>query len=173
MDLKRIEDVVESDFFILVDTKGFPIEIWREEWHGLPGGNFIPAHAIHVPKEDKDKLYKDRGKWHWENGVSKAYVKPPELIQAEAEAAIQKSMVDAVQNHLDDVAKTKNYDGILSLCSYANSTKSKFKAEGTAGVKWRDDCWEYCYQVLEDVKAGNRTVPTPEELVLELPTINW
>lgn len=94
---------------------------------------------------------------------------PPELTPEQ----IKSTLVEAVQKHLDFVARTRNYDGILSLCSYALSTKNKFKGEGEAGLAWRDDCWEYCYQVLADVQNELRTIPTSEELVAELPEIVW
>lgn len=79
----------------------------------------------------------------------------------------------AVQKHLDDTARTHNYDNILSLASYAVSTDPVFAAEGAAGAAWRDACWRFCYQALADVQAGTRDMPTPEEAVAELPPIVW
>lgn len=78
-----------------------------------------------------------------------------------------------VQDHLDTTARTRNYDGILSLCSYAASTNQKFGAEGQAGVAWRDAVWASCYSILADVQAGTRTVPTADELMAELPAMVW
>jgi len=92
-------------------------------------------------------------------------VKPPEQIQ--------KEMTDAVQRHLDNTAKTRGYDGILSLASYATSTNPTSSAEGQAGVAWRDAVWAYCYQVLADVQANARTIPTEEALIAELPAMVW
>jgi len=86
---------------------------------------------------------------------------------------IKKELTDAVQQHLDNTAKTRGYDGILSLASYATSTNPTFSAEGQAGVVWRDAVWAYCYQVLADVQTNNRPVPTAEALIAELPTIAW
>lgn len=79
----------------------------------------------------------------------------------------------AVQSHLDDTAKERNYDGILSACTYATSTNAKFAAEGQACVAWRDACWAYCYQALADVSAGKRTAPTVAGLMTELPVLTW
>jgi len=97
--------------------------------------------------------------------VKSPIAKPPEQIQ--------KEMTDAVQRHLDNTAKTRGYDGILSLASYATSTNPTFSAEGQAGVVWRDAVWAYCYQVLADVQANARAVPTEEALIAELPVMVW
>ncbi|MEW9586617.1 hypothetical protein [Paraburkholderia sp. DGU8] len=79
----------------------------------------------------------------------------------------------AVQSHLDDTAKERNYDGILSACTYATSTNAKFAAEGQACVAWRDACWAYCYQALADVQDGKRAAPTIAGLIADLPTPTW
>lgn len=81
--------------------------------------------------------------------------------------------IDAVQRHLDETARTRGYDGILSLASYAASTHPPFAAEGRAGADWRDSVWGYCYQVLADVQAGTRPIPTAEQLIGELPAMVW
>lgn len=81
--------------------------------------------------------------------------------------------VDVVQNHLDSVARSKGYDSIISLCTYAFDDNSVFGNEGKLGVAWRSSVWSYCHQVLTDVQAETRSVPTPDELIAELPVINW
>lgn len=80
---------------------------------------------------------------------------------------------NAVQNHLDSVARSRMYDNILSLCSYVNTGDSTFDAEGNAGRIWRSAVWRYCHQLLTDVQNGIRTVPTTEELIAELPLMEW
>ncbi|MDZ7595881.1 MAG: hypothetical protein U0932_14630 [Thiobacillus sp.] len=78
-----------------------------------------------------------------------------------------------VQAHLDATARTRNYDGILSLCSYAASTNPTFSAEGLAGVAWRDAVWAACYAIMAAVQAGTRAVPTTAALLAELPPMAW
>ena len=78
-----------------------------------------------------------------------------------------------VQNKLDLKSRERNYEGILSLCTYATSSNPKFKVEGQSGMEWRDQCWAYCYQALYDFANGLRNPPTIEELILELPEMNW
>lgn len=89
------------------------------------------------------------------------------------EDVIINKFTTTIQNKLDSVAQSRGYDNIFTLCTYANSTNQTFKTEGEAGVAWRDACWLYCQQVLAAVKAGQRAIPLPSELIEELPAINW
>lgn len=89
----------------------------------------------------------------------------PEQIIATFTAAIQK--------RLDDFARTRNYDGILSAATYATSAVAKFKAEGQYAVEARDTTWAKGYEILAAVEAGQRAVPTPDELAAELPALAW
>lgn len=79
----------------------------------------------------------------------------------------------AVQKHLDDFARTRGYDGILSAATYATSTVPKFAAEGQYAVEARDATWAKCYEVLAAVEAGSRPMPTLDELLAELPVLTW
>ena len=78
-----------------------------------------------------------------------------------------------VQKHLDDFARTRNYDGILSAATYATSAVPKFKAEGQHAVEARDAAWAKCYEILAAVEGGARPMPTLEELIAKLPVLTW
>lgn len=86
---------------------------------------------------------------------------------------IQKALTDAVQAFLDNKAKERNYDNILTACSYANSIDPIFQSEALACVAWRDNVWRTCYNILYEVTAGQRKIPTDEELLAELPELVW
>ncbi len=98
---------------------------------------------------------------------------PPAPTPAEVADQIRADLTLAVQAHLDATAGTRNYDGILSLCSYAASTSPKFGLEGLAGVAWRDAVWAACYSIMAEVQAGTRAVPTADDLMAELPAMVW
>jgi len=87
------------------------------------------------------------------------------------EQRIISMLQSAVQNHLDDGARLRMYDGILSACSYVNSTDPVFSAEGLAYCEWRDGCWRKCYEVLNACQNALRVIPTSEELINELPIL--
>ena len=108
-----------------------------------------------------------------------------EMTQQEWEAArtdemairaqrLMQSIVDATQKRLDDFAKTRNYDGILSAATYATSTSSEFAAEGRCCVEARDATWARLYAILADVEAGQRPAPSGfADIESELPALVW
>jgi hypothetical protein len=104
--------------------------------------------------------------------VDRAWV-APETPQPTPESIIQ-SIVTATQKRLDDFARTRNYDGILSLCTYATSTVPKFQAEGQYGVTARDATWAQLYEIMAEVEAGIRPMPEGySDIESELPVLAW
>ena len=94
--------------------------------------------------------------------------------QASAAQSLQQSIVDATQQRLDDFARTRNYDGILSACTYATSAVPKFAAEGQYAVQARDATWAALYQFMADVQAGAQPVPTGfADVEPLLPALEW
>jgi hypothetical protein len=105
--------------------------------------------------------------------VERVYV--VEAIPAEEIAArVMQEITDAAQRRLDDWAKTRNYDGILSLCTYATSSVPKFAAEGQRGVDNRDQTWAALYEIMADVESGLRPIPSGyQDIEADLPELNW
>lgn len=99
--------------------------------------------------------------------------------QIAAQLALEKkeflnSVISAVQKRLDTFAHTRNYDNILSACTYATSTVPKFKTEGQYCVDLRDSTWSTLYTLLAEVEAGTKPMPaTVEEVISLLPTMEW
>lgn len=135
-------------------------------------GDNIPADAVEITTEEHAALLEgqSQGKLIQAdiNGRPVLADPPPPTPDQ-----IIAGMTSAVQSHLDAKARERNYDGILSLCTYATSVIPKFAAEGQAGVEWRDAVWAKCYEILADVQAGTRPTPTAEQLIAELPGFTW
>lgn len=99
------------------------------------------------------------------NGFDMDYCKTAEELQAAYTAYVQDKMDKAAQ------AYPYRYDNIASAASYKGSTDEKFNKEGTAFSDWRDKVWRKCFDILEDVLAGKRFLPTFTELDAELPQL--
>lgn len=94
--------------------------------------------------------------------------------QARAQEQLIASITTATQARLDDFAKTRNYDGILSACTYASSTVPKFAAEGQYCVNARDETWATLYSIMGAIQAGTHPVPTGyADIEAELPVLEW
>ena len=98
-------------------------------------------------------------------------VAAPEPTVEELQAEIQKQLTDAVQHVLDTKAQELNYDNCLSVCSYIETGVAKFDAEGKAFRAWRSAVWAKGYEILAQVQAGQRGIPTEAELIAELPEL--
>lgn len=87
---------------------------------------------------------------------------------------IQQQIVDAAQERLDDFARTRNYEGILSACSYATSAVPTFQVEGQYCAAVRDATWAKLYEMLAEVQAGTRPIPSSfADVVDDLPPLEW
>jgi hypothetical protein len=88
----------------------------------------------------------------------------PEEIEAE--------FTSRIQARLDDFARTRGYDGILSACTYAGSGVLKFEQEGRYAVQSRDATWDKAYELLAGYQASGG-VPDWEEVEAALPVLAW
>lgn len=95
----------------------------------------------------------------------------PKPTIEELQAQTQKQLTVAVQHVLDSKAQELNYDNCLSVCSYIETGVAKFDAEGKAFRAWRSAVWAKGYEILAQVQSGERTIPTEEELIAELPEL--
>lgn len=95
---------------------------------------------------------------------------PPPAPTAEQLAA---DRVASVAAHMDTAAQALSYDDIRAVVTYADEPAvPKFQAEGRAFRAWRSLVWAHCYQVLDDVQAGRRPIPSAAELIAELPALH-
>ena len=89
------------------------------------------------------------------------YVETPEQTQAR--------YTQAAQDALDVFARTRGYDGIMSACSYANSTDAQFLLEAEYCIILRDHTWRRAYAILAAVLAGTMEMPSVEAFLAMLP----
>ena len=157
----RIWSTVAADF---VEDGELNAEVLN--WLSAQGLDKVPASPV------------DEAGEHSEQGLREAlifYGLPlgELLTPEERQAATQEAFTDAIQARLDAFAQTRNYDGILSAATYATSTVPQFRAEGQYAVEARDATWAAGYAILGAVLAGERPMPTLEEVMAELPPLEW
>jgi hypothetical protein len=88
-------------------------------------------------------------------------------------AGTQYYIVEAVKGHIQSVVSQRQYDSIVSLKSYLQSTNPQWAAEAAAGNVWNDAVWAKVIDIQTQVASGQRPIPTPTEVIAELPVIQW
>ena len=127
----------------------------------IQGNGYLLNGTMSVPKADGNREYEAIKEWLKDN--------TPESEYTEVELAEQNKqmLLTAVQNMLDNDAKAKGYDSILSACSYA-AYPNQFQAEGQEFLVKRSAVWAKYYEILGEVEAGTRPAPTVPELLAEI-----
>ena len=94
----------------------------------------------------------------------------PTLSAADVQAEVTKK----TQERLDNFARQRGYDGILSACTYVGSAIPKFNDEGIAARNARDMTWAALYGIMQDIMDGKRQmISSYEEIEGELPACVW
>lgn len=94
--------------------------------------------------------------------------------QSATQLNLKNKIITDTQSRLDTFAQSRGYDNIGSLSTYVNSTIPKFQAEGQQGVLVRDLTWKKLYEILDEVNAGTRPVPSDfNDILSELPELKW
>ena len=105
-----------------------------------------------------------------EFGEVAAYVPPPPPTAEEVTAQITAEKTRLVQAKMDAQAQTLGYDDIATAVTYADEPAvPKFQIEGQALRAWRSQVWATCYTILAAVSAGEREIPSDDELIAALP----
>jgi hypothetical protein len=105
----------------------------------------------------------------YENGE---FIKP--TLPALSPEELQAQIVQFTQQRLDDFARTRNYDDIKSACDYAGCSVQKFSIEGQYCKDKRAETWAKLYEILAEVQAGTRPMPTGYgDIEPELPVLVW
>lgn len=101
--------------------------------------------------------------------------KTEEQIQAERDAKTLEILTTykaSMQEVIDKEAQNRGYDDINSIAKY-QSYPNTYQDETVALGKWCSDYWTTGNTILNDVKLGNRELPTIEEVLLELPKFTF
>jgi len=134
----------------------------------ISGAN-IPEDAVEITQEKHAELLQGQseGKIISADKKGNPVLKNPPPPSAEQVVA---GLQGAVQTQLDTTAQAAGYDDIRSAVTYADEPAvPKFQREGQAFRAWRSLSWAKCSEVLNEVKAGKRPMPSVDELLAELP----
>lgn len=165
--------IIPEDQIIIVDGVGYRCEF------DAPGIHAIQWHGDHGTIERTA----GGGEWTDDIGVVQPYLNlwtvahtlataPPPPPPPPTPDQIKAALVAAVQAHLNATAAAYGYDNIYTACTYADEPSvALFQAEGQALRAWRSLVWAHCHQVMADVMAEKRAVPSAEELIAELPAL--
>jgi hypothetical protein len=188
--------VTESEFRSLFPNTSFPQQLTADLIEAM-GGDVVFEGPQATGGEFwqfsmRDGVEQIDGKWYTKHTLGPVFVDRPAtetepaatadeqrtayIAQKaiERDAALQASVVQATQQRLDDFAKTRNYDGILSAATYSASAVPKFAAEGQYALSARDQTWARLYEILAEVQAGTRPAPTGfADIEPDLPALVW
>lgn len=135
--------------------------------------NLFIAHNRETEKLVHCQPYID-GEWVYTVKIETLTEDELAAIAATKLTKLTSEITNAVQNRLDTFARTRNYDGILSACTYATSTNSQFKVEGQYCVDVRDATWAKLYEIMAAVQQGLMPAPTSyADVESELPVLEW
>lgn len=156
-------------------TTSFPAGPYSDEF--LAGWNVLPVAATVPPtyntltqKPVEVTPINDGGQWTQQWTIQTLSQQEQEAVAAQ----VIDGIVSATQGRLDSFAQTRQYDGILSACTYSTSPTPKFQAEGAYCVTQRDATWAKLYEILAEVQAGTRPPPLSfADIEPELPALVW
>jgi hypothetical protein len=172
-------------------TEGTPFEIngtqYPSNWLNLSSAQDKIDHEIFEIIEQPRPIINETEQYITENDIQfqdNVYIKSYSVHDYDEEQQIYyktkaaeefaRNTVSRVQTRLDEFARTRNYDGILSACTYATSVIPRFQTEGQYCVNARDNTWATLYTLMEEVTTGTRApLTTYEEVEALLPVLEW
>jgi hypothetical protein len=123
--------------------------------------------GVQFPADPANVDYQEFLRWRAEGNTPEP-ADQPTLEQIEADIAAE------VQRRLEAWAQQREYDGIVSLCSYAGDPDPTLNAEGTLGVSMRSATWVAMKRIRAEVMAGVRPMPqTIADIEADLPVLVW
>jgi len=163
MTQKQVSQLDASGHFVgLTSADESPLEpgVWL-----LPAGTieFIP------PAIPPDSV----ARWDGSRFVIEAVEREADLpVVPPSPAELQAQYTALLDVHLDSTAQARGFDNRIT-CAMRAGYPGPFQADGAAFGQWMDACYLAGRQVMADVMAGARPMPTPEEFLAELPPMVW
>jgi hypothetical protein len=161
----------------------------RANHYWIVGGDetrrYSSAAGAYVPATDAAYLaWREAGEQRYGGDITTRIDSAAELVDVLRAASVepgadllpgfdQTHYAAAISAHLDATARSRGYDGTLSIATYVGSSVPQWAAEAAAFALWRDQVWAYAYAELAKVQAGQRQQPTVADLIAELPAITW
>lgn len=75
------------------------------------------------------------------------------------------------QDYIDSIAKAKGYDNIDRAISYLNSSNDEWKNDANELLLFRDNVWNSCFKIIDDIKNNIILVPSSKEFINMLPKL--
>lgn len=140
-------------------TKGFYLA-------AIHGSN-IPLDSVEITAEEHADLLEgqSQGKIITAGPSGVPYLADP---APPTQSQIIKQYENALDAHLDSVAKAHRYDDRKSFALRAGYI-GPYQAEGVAFAQWMDACNVHAYALLQSVIAGTTPLPTIAEMLAALP----
>ena len=135
-------------------------------------GDNIPADAVEITREQHAALLEGQSNGQRIVADADGYpiLQDPPPPTAEQ---IMSRLEARVQFWLDEQARALGYYDIKSAVTYAEEPAvPRFQEEGRAFRAWRSLVWARYYELLDEVKAGEREPMTAEQVIALLPAIN-
>ncbi len=133
-------------------------------------GESVPADAVEVTKSEYEALLA---------GLSAGQViaineagRPLLISPTKTADQLEDALTAVLNQHLDTVARQRRYDSRFT-CSLRAGFPGPFQEEGQVFAGWMDACNMAAYQLMAEVKAGSRAVPTEADLIAAMPVIEW
>ena len=131
----------------------------------LTESGYILNGSMSVPNAPGNRHYEYIQEWIAKGNTPDPIPEPStEQIKAKLEAALDR--------HIDSVAQAKGYDNRITCLSYA-AFDNQWQEEAIAFGVWRSNCYTTAHQIMADVEAGTREIPTTEQLISEMPIMEW
>ena len=94
---------------------------------------------------------------------------PPEPTTEEKLKALERG----VENYIDHVVRLRGYNNIYTCISHMNSKIAQKAKDAEVASDWRDQVWVTCNQLVAEYMGGQIGELTLEQVIAELPVIQW